>query len=110
MQRLDFLEDLSAIELAGRHLLGLINEILEISKIHAGKIEVHSESFTIKQLVEEVVSTIRPLAQKKNNTIDTVMLNVPDKMFSDSTRIRQILLNLLVTRASLQKKGKLPCR
>lgn len=106
MQRLDFLEDLSAIELAGRHLLGLINEILEISKIHAGKIEVHSESFTLKQLVEEVVSTIRPLAQKKNNTIETILLNAPDQMFSDPTRIRQILLNLLGNSCKFTEKGK----
>jgi signal transduction histidine kinase/CheY-like chemotaxis protein len=106
MQRLDFLEDLSAIELAGRHLLGLINEILEISKIHAGKIEVHSEPFTLKQLVEEVVTTIRPLAQKKNNTIETIMLNMPDQMFSDSTRIRQILLNLLGNSCKFTENGK----
>jgi signal transduction histidine kinase/CheY-like chemotaxis protein len=106
MQRLDFLEDLSAIELAGRHLLGLINEILEISKLQAGKIEVHSEPFTLKQLVEEVVTTIRPLAQKKNNIIETIMLNAPDKIFSDSTRIRQILLNLLGNSCKFTEKGK----
>jgi signal transduction histidine kinase/CheY-like chemotaxis protein len=107
MQRLDFLEDLSAIELAGRHLLGLINEILEISKMHAGKIEVHSESITLKQLVDEVVRTISPLAQKKNNTIETIMLNMPDKIFSDSTRIRQILLNLLGNACKFTEKGKI---
>ena len=70
MQRPDFLEDLKAIELAGRHLLGLINEILEISKIQAGKMEVHSESFSLKQLIDEVIATIQPLAQKKNNTLE----------------------------------------
>jgi len=106
MQRPDFLEDLSAIELAGRHLLGLINEILEISKIHAGKIKVHSETFTLKQLVEEVMATIKPLAQKKKNAIETVFLNVPDKMFSDSTRIRQILLNLLGNSCKFTENGK----
>jgi len=106
IKRPDFLEDLKAIELAGRHLLGLINEILEISKIQAGKMEVHSESFSLKQLIEEVITTIRPLAQKKNNIVETKMLNSPEKMFSDSIRIRQILLNLLGNSCKFTEKGK----
>ncbi|MBC8284035.1 MAG: response regulator [Nitrospinae bacterium] len=106
IQRPDFLEDLKAIELAGRHLLGLINEILEISKIHAGKMEVHSESFSLKQLVNEVETTIRPLAQKKNNSIETILLHAPEKMFTDSTRIRQILLNLMGNSCKFTESGK----
>ncbi|MBT6716135.1 MAG: response regulator [Nitrospina sp.] len=91
---------------AHQHLLGLINEILEISKIQAGKMEVHSESFSPKQLVEEVLTTIRPLAQKKKNKIEAILLNAPDNMFSDSTRIRQILLNLLGNSCKFTEKGK----
>ncbi|MEK9629088.1 MAG: ATP-binding protein, partial [Nitrospinota bacterium] len=93
-------------ELAGRHLLGLINEILEISKIQAGKMEVHSESFSLKQLIDEVMATIRPLAQKKHNRIETKILNSPEKMNSDSTRIRQILLNLLGNSCKFTERGK----
>lgn len=106
IQRPDFLEDLRAIELAGRHLLGLINEILEISKIQAGKMEVHSESFSLKQLIEDVTTTIRPLAQKKRNIVETKILNSPENMYSDSTRIRQILLNLLGNSCKFTENGK----
>ena len=106
IQRPDFLEDIKAIELAGRHLLGLINEILEISKIQAGKMEMHSESFTLKQLIDEVITTIRPLSQKKKNKLEIKMLSSPEKMFSDSTRIRQILLNLLGNSCKFTEKGK----
>ena len=106
IQRPDFLEDLRAIELAGRNLLGLINEILEISKIQAGKMEVHSESFSLKQLIEDVTTTIRPLAQKKRNIVETKILNSPENMYSDSTRIRQILLNLLGNSCKFTENGK----
>ena len=106
LNRPDFVEDLKAIEFAGRHLLSLINEILELSKIQAGKMEVIPESFDLSQLIDEVVTTIRPLAQKKKNRLEVIKHDLPDSMFSDSSRIRQILLNLLGNSCKFTDRGE----
>ncbi len=107
LERPDFLEDLRAIEFAGRHLLRLINEILELSKIQAGKMEIHPESFDLSNLIEEVISTVRPLAIKKKNKLEVIKQNLPDSMYSDSSRIRQILLNLLGNSCKFTDSGEI---
>ena len=63
------IEDLNKIIEAGRHLLTLINDILDLSKIDAGKMELHLERFNIQQLVESVVDTVDPLVKKNGNTL-----------------------------------------
>ena len=95
LKRPDFIEDLRAIEFAGRHLLSLINEILELSKIQAGKMEIYPESFDLSQFIDGIVSTVKPLAQRKKNKLEVIKQDLPDSMYSDFSRIRQILLNLL---------------
>jgi signal transduction histidine kinase len=60
----DFQSDLDKIRSSGKHLLGLINEILDLSKIEAGKMEIFLESFDINKLISEVQATIHPLAEK----------------------------------------------
>jgi signal transduction histidine kinase/CheY-like chemotaxis protein len=107
IDRQDFVEDLRAIEFAGRHLLSLINEILELSKIHAGKMEIYPESFDLSNLVEEVITTVRPLAQKKKNKLEVIRQGLPDSMYSDSSRIRQILLNLLGNSCKFTEAGEI---
>ncbi len=107
LDRPDFVEDLRAIEFAGRHLLSLINEILELSKIQAGKMDIYPESFDLSNLVEEVISTVRPLAQKKKNKLQVIKQGLPDSMFSDSSRIRQILLNLLGNSCKFTEAGEI---
>ena len=107
LERPDFLEDLKAIEFAGRHLLRLINEILELSKIQAGKMEIYPESFDLSNLIEEVISTVRPLAKKKNNNLEVIKHNLPDSMYSDSSRIRQILLNLFGNSCKFTDRGEI---
>ena len=105
--RPDFIEDLKAIEFAGRHLLSLINEILELSKIQAGKMEIHPESFGLSQVIDEVISTIKPLAHKKKNKLELIKQGLPDLMNSDSSRVRQILLNLLGNSCKFTDEGEI---
>ncbi len=107
INRADFVEDLKAIEFAGRHLLSLINEILELSKIQAGKMEIYPESFDLSNLIEEVITTVSPLAQKKKNKLGVIKQGLPDSMYSDSSRIRQILLNLLGNSCKFTEAGNI---
>jgi signal transduction histidine kinase/CheY-like chemotaxis protein len=107
LNRPDFIEDLKAIEFSGRHLLSLINEILELSKIQAGKMEIHAEYFDLSQLIDDVISTVRPLAQKKKNKLEVIKQGLPESMNSDSSRIRQILLNLLGNSCKFTDEGEI---
>lgn len=84
------------IEVSAQHLLGLLNEILEISKIEAGKIELISEVFDLRKLVNDVVSIIEPRCLEKNLTFETRMDDLPWTYFSsDALRLRQVLINIL---------------
>lgn len=100
----DLVEDVKNIHSAGRHLLGLINDVLDIAKIEAGKMSVYSETFNILNLIHEVVTTVSPLAHLRNNTllIPTIDLGV---MHSDLIKVRQMLLNLLNNAAKFTENG-----
>jgi signal transduction histidine kinase/DNA-binding response OmpR family regulator/HAMP domain-containing protein len=101
------IEDLKKIEGAGRHLLGLINNILDLSKIEAGKMDVFIEPVDIPPLINEVVSIIKPLTDKNENVIE---VNCPadiGSFRSDQTKIKQCLLNLLSNASKFTSKGKL---
>ena len=89
------LADLDRVVGAGRHLLALIQETLDLSKIEAGKVELLVESFVIDPLIDEVVGTVRTLADSRGNEL--IVERGPDlgRMFSDRTRLAQILYNLL---------------
>jgi signal transduction histidine kinase/CheY-like chemotaxis protein len=87
--------DLGKIRMAGKQLLTLINDILDLSKIEAGKVELHFEEFDIREMLDEVSTIGEPLAAKNSNKL---IVRVPDNagpMNSDLTRVRQILFNLL---------------
>jgi len=97
--------DLQKIHTAGKHLLSLINNILDLSKIEAGKMDVFAEPFDIGEMVHEVVATIQPLVEKNGNELD-VRLSVPSgPMYSDLTKIRQMLLNLLSNACKFTERG-----
>jgi signal transduction histidine kinase/DNA-binding response OmpR family regulator len=106
MNRPDLVEDLKSIETAGRHLLGLINDILDFSKIQAGKVELHSEPFSVEDLVEDVMTTIRPLARRNDNHVRVDCGEPAGVMTSDPTRVRQILLNLLSNANKFTEDGE----
>ncbi|MCA1568150.1 MAG: response regulator [Acidobacteria bacterium] len=101
----DFVPDLQKIQTAGRHLLALINDILDLSKIEAGKIELYLESFDLPALVGELASTIKPLAAKNENTLIVNADPELGTMHADLTKVRQSLLNMLSNACKFTKAG-----
>jgi len=95
LKRAEELEPLERVLRAAHHLLELINDILDLSKIEAGRMDMHVEAFAIAPLVDDVISTISPAAAKNGNEI--IVHCPPDvgEMHADQTRIRQALLNLV---------------
>ncbi len=102
-----FIPDLDEIRSAGRHLLALINGVLDLSKIEAGKMDLELENFDVPTLVADVVTTMRPLAQKNENEVEIVCPPEIGSMHADSTKVRQILFNLLSNASKFSKKGKI---
>jgi signal transduction histidine kinase/CheY-like chemotaxis protein/HAMP domain-containing protein len=101
----DFVPDLQKIRVAGKHLLALINNILDFAKIEAGKMDVLIETFDVKELVSQVETTIAPLIAKNENTLEVIMEAGLGAMQSDETKIRQNLFNLLSNATKFTKKG-----
>ncbi|MEK6243405.1 MAG: response regulator [Pseudomonadota bacterium] len=94
LKREDEIEPLDRVLRAARHLLALINDILDLSKIEAGKMDIHIESFSIAPLIEDVVQTIGTMAAKNGNEVVVDCAADIGTMRADQTRIRQALLNL----------------
>jgi signal transduction histidine kinase/CheY-like chemotaxis protein len=99
--------DLQKIEGAGRHLLGLINDILDLSKVEAGKMEVFIEQIEISSLLEEVAAIIRPLVAKNGNTLELRVAKEIGSMRTDRTKVKQCLLNVLSNASKFTQDGKL---
>ncbi len=100
-----FLTDLEKINVAGKHLLGLINDVLDISKIEAGKMDVYYENFELMPMLQEVVTTIEPMIRKKGNALHTIYTENLGSICSDLTKVRQILLNLLNNASKFTEQG-----
>ena len=96
--------DLQKIRSAGRHLLALINDILDLSKIEAGKTELYLEEFDVAEMVGDVATTIRPLVEKNGNRLD-LAVGTPGRMRADLTKVRQMLLNLLSNACKFTEQG-----
>ncbi len=103
----DLRPDLSKINAAGKHLLSLISDVLDLSKIEAGKMELFLEDFDLGALVYDVESTIRPLVEKNHNTFEVHCPEDVGTMHADLTRVRQILFNLLSNAAKFTQKGRI---
>ncbi len=101
----DPLPDLQKINRAGKHLLMLINDILDISKIEAGKMQLSPEPFSVADLVREMESTVKPLVAKNANVLNVHVAGDLGSMLSDPTRLRQCLLNLLGNACKFTKNG-----
>jgi len=103
----DFESDLSKINFAGKQLLTLINQVLDLSKIESGKMELYLEVIKISDLIHEVISTIQPLAAKDNNQLIIECHENVDTMIADITKVRQILFNLMSNACKFTKNGKI---
>jgi signal transduction histidine kinase/methyl-accepting chemotaxis protein len=103
-------EPLNRVHRAGTHLLGLINQVLDLSKIEAGKLELAPQSVTLAPLIDEVAGTARPLAEQNGNRL---VVECPDNLGAltvDPMRLRQILLNLLSNACKFTKQGEVALR
>ncbi len=99
------LSDLQRIQSAGNHLLELINGILDLSKIEAGKMTVQLDDFDVRKLVDEVVDTVTPLVHKNENAVTVRFAASVGRMHADAMKTRQILLNLLGNAAKFTRGG-----
>ncbi len=97
--------DLKKIEGAGKHLLGLINDVLDLSKIEAGKMELYLEDFEIIPMIQDVLATVQPLVEKNKNTLLTEFPDDLGNMHSDITKIRQCLFNLISNASKFTQAG-----
>jgi PAS domain S-box-containing protein len=101
----DAVPDLKRIESAGKHLLGLINDILDLSKIEAGRMEVYLEPVKLPVLVEELRSLASPLAAARGNTLKFNLPDDPPVLVTDHTKLKQSLLNLLSNGCKFTQDG-----
>ena len=103
-------EPLQRVNRAGRHLLGLINEVLDLSKIEAGKLELHPESVDLVPLIDEVIGTARQLAEQNKNRLVVECQESLGPLTVDPMRLRQILLNLLSNACKFTTQGEVGLR
>ncbi|MCP4696252.1 MAG: response regulator [Gammaproteobacteria bacterium] len=101
----DTISDLLRISTAGKYLLALINDVLDISKIEAGKMELYIETFDLSDLIGEVVSTAQTLVEKKGNALETEGVDTAGEIRADMTKLQQILFNILSNAAKFTSKG-----
>ncbi|VTU25217.1 ATP-binding protein [Variovorax sp. PBL-E5] len=101
------LADLGRIKGAARHLLQMINDVLDLSKIEAGKIELHVESFELTELLDQVVSTTQPLLAINRNSLQVNCAQGLGPVQSDLTKLRQVLINLVSNAAKFTSDGRI---
>jgi signal transduction histidine kinase/CheY-like chemotaxis protein/uncharacterized protein YigA (DUF484 family) len=103
-------EPLKRVKAAGTHLLGLINQVLDLSKIEAGKLELSPESVSLAPLIDEVIGTARHLAEQNQNRLVVDAQGALGSPLVDPMRLRQILLNLLSNACKFTKQGEVTLR
>src|SRR5438132_614519 len=101
----DFLPDLKKIHGAAKHLLALINDVLDLSKIESGKLELVLETFDVQAMIRDVVTTIQPLAEKNANRLQVHCPDDAGSMHTDLTKVRQSLFNLLSNACKFTEGG-----
>lgn len=104
-QRPEALQDIRNIHSSAKHLLALLDGILDISKIEAGKMELYLESFDVKEMIQHLVNTIQPLIDNKANTLQLDSDGNLGTMYTDLVKVRQILLNLLSNASKFSEQG-----
>ena len=101
----DLIPDLQRISAAGRHLLGLINAVLDLSKIEAGRMELYLETFDVADMVEDTATVIQPLVVENNNELQIHCPERVGSMLADLTKVRQAVFNLLSNASKFTKDG-----
>ena len=101
----DFVPDLEKVEASGRHLLELINDVLDLSKIEAGSMALVTEEFPLEGLIDEVENIVRPLADKNGNTFAVTRPDTLGSMYTDRTKLLQCLINFLSNAAKFTENG-----
>ena len=101
----DQVEPLQRIVGAGQRLLAMINDILDLARIDAGRMELQPESFTVAPLVQDVVSAVRPLAERNGNRVVVECPDAVGTMWADARRVRQVLLNVADNAAKFTERG-----
>ena len=102
--------DLKKIQASGKHLLGLINDILDLSKIEAGKMDLFLETFGVAEMTRGVVDTVTPLLEQNGNRLDVDCGDELGAMHGDLTKVRQVLLNLLSNASKFTDHGTIKLR
>ncbi|HEY3418243.1 MAG TPA: CHASE4 domain-containing protein, partial [Armatimonadota bacterium] len=101
----NFVLDLQKIAAAGKHLLSLITDILDLSKIEAGRMQLYLESFDLAMTVQDVVNTIKPLVEKNTNTLHVDVAADLGMVSADQVKVRQVLFNLLSNACKFTQQG-----
>jgi PAS domain S-box-containing protein len=109
-ERADLADDVRRIGVAGQHLLTLINDILDLSKIEAGRMELHLEPVALTPLLREVADEMAPLAQQRGNRLELHLDGELGTLLADRTRVRQVLLNLLSNAVKFTEGGLVELR
>jgi signal transduction histidine kinase len=107
---LEIIPDLEKVNGAGKHLLNLITDVLDLSKIEAGKMRVHLETFSIRVMMQEVANTVYPLVERNGNHLTIEAAEEIGEMRADPVKTRQILLNLLSNAAKFTEQGSILLR
>jgi signal transduction histidine kinase len=106
----EFVTDIKKIHQAGEHLLALINDVLDLSKIEAGRMTIFREDVDVRELIEGVVSTIQPLVDKNENRLVVECGEDVGAIYTDMTKVRQTLFNLLSNASKFTEKGQVTLR
>lgn len=106
-QETQTLQDLDKIKGAGQHLLLLINDLLDLSRIEAGKMEFHEEEIGLEPFVQSLLTLVEPLAQKQNNTLISHLTPQSAHFLTDPTKLKQVLFNLLSNACKFTTNGEI---
>jgi two-component system sensor histidine kinase/response regulator len=104
-RRTDDVTDLGKVQMASKHLLRLINDILDLSKVEAGKMELHLETFDVGAMIEQLMETIGPVVRQNGNTLNITSGGPLGEMHADLTKTRQVLFNLLSNAGKFTRDG-----
>jgi signal transduction histidine kinase len=101
-----FMPDLLSIQTSGQHLLSLINDVLDLTRIEAGNMPLRLGAFNLATLIDDLANVTKPLFEKNRNTLQIQIAPDLDEMYADQAKVRQILFNLLSNAAKFTEKGK----